>query len=140
MKKFNKGDWVWFIDKYTFEQEIEAGVVVANKPFWYYIIPTGEVEPVLIDWDDVYNDREEAFKHRTVSPPLTISKRSRITKMKVKKGDWVQYYNGSRRGIVVNETAQKGYGWATILWVGADSPCPVYVGFLGKIEVDNENL
>jgi len=59
---------------------------------------------------------------------------------KFNKGDWVQYYNGSRRGIVVNETAQKGYGWATILWVGADSPCPVYVGFLGKIEVDNENL
>lgn len=74
MKKFNKGDFVWFIDKYTFEQEIEAGVVVANKPFWYYIIPTGEVEPVLIDWDDVYNDREEAFKHRTVSPRDNLEK------------------------------------------------------------------
>ena len=61
---FNKGDFVWFLDNYTFDPEVEAGVVVAIKPLWCHIIPTGEVEPVLICWDDVYNDREEAARHR----------------------------------------------------------------------------
>jgi hypothetical protein len=81
-------------------------------------------------------------------------------KKRPKVGDWVEFtglekgrdwvvrdqQDQKRRGFVVGEAPRSEplwslapeYGWVTVLWVGADSPCPVHVDFLEKIE-DNKN-
>ena len=63
--RFNKGDWVWFLNWGIIEpQGVLSGVVVHVCDIYAlcYILPLGEVEPLHVEWEWVCGQEEEALE------------------------------------------------------------------------------